>query len=432
MSRHWQRGVSIVGVGYTPFGSVLESPELKGMTERELLSWAVLEAVQDTGITIKNVDSLIVSNYLNDTLKSKDIQAVANEWLGLQKKPSFKIEAACGAPISGIMLAGSLIASGIVDIVVVSAVNILTSMIDENVPKYRKQPAIRVPADPDLLSDRLAWGNDQAYVNPIAPDVAGAYAAIPALAYAQRYGLTLEQLDDALSAAVVSLRRNAVRHPRGVIKEEYKDLAKKAGFSDVMEYMRSTKYNPYVSWPIRTSHLWTTADGAAALVLCPTEDAHKYTNKPPVEVSGVAVAAGNPFTLHDLLDHYYDTYKQAYSMANLDPTEIDYFGCHDWSVHYHLLDSEAAGYIPKGQAWKYIIDGRTAFDGDKPINTHGGEIAFGNAFDPASIVDIAEPVQQMRGECGDRQIHPFPKCAVVRALGVGIPTGVVVLRKKEV
>ena len=42
----WSRGVSIIGAAYTPFGNVLETPAIKGMTYRELISWAALEAME--------------------------------------------------------------------------------------------------------------------------------------------------------------------------------------------------------------------------------------------------------------------------------------------------------------------------------------------------------------------------------------------------
>ena len=49
MAGELARGVSIVGVGCSLFGDLLETPELKGMTERELASWATLEAMEDAG-----------------------------------------------------------------------------------------------------------------------------------------------------------------------------------------------------------------------------------------------------------------------------------------------------------------------------------------------------------------------------------------------
>jgi len=425
----WRRGVSIIGAAYTPFGNVLETPAIKGMTYRELLSWSVLEALESAGITPKDVDSLMVAHYQTETVKTQSIHAVAAEWLGMKSKPSVKYETACASGASGLRLAGSLIASGIDDIVVVVGVEILNSVIDEDLPNYRKQPAARVPIDPEAQVDFVFNGFDQAYFQPIAVEVMGGVHCFPILAYARKYGLSAEQVDDAQNAAAISLRRNAARNPRAYLQKEYQDIAKEAGFSDVMQYMKSPN-NPYISWPIRSCHLGCAADGSAALVLCASENAKKYTKK-PVELAGVGVAAGLPYHTDPLnLVQEQSAFNQAYTMADLKPQEIEYLGLHDCSIQQHMTISEEAGYFGPGEAWRAILEGRTAFDGNKPINTHGGCPSMGNAYDASGIAEIVEAVLQMRGECDQRQLDPAPRCSVQAAHAAGPTFGVTVLRRR--
>jgi acetyl-CoA C-acetyltransferase len=373
----WARGVSIIGAAYTPFGNVLETPAIKGMTYRELLSWAALEALESAGITPKDVDSLLVAHFQTEPVKTQSIHAVAAEWLGLKKKPSVKYETACVSGASGVRLASSLIASGIDDIVLLAGLS-----------------------------------------------------AFPILAYAKKHELTVDQVDEAQSAASISLRRNAARNPRAWYREEFAEIAKEAGFDNVMDYMKSTTYNPFVSWPVRAEHIYKCADGAAALVLCPAEDATKYT-KTPVDVLGVGIAGGLPYYADPLnLPMEKAAFEQAYKMANLNPEEIEYLGLHDCMVHQHITVSEMAGYFAPGEAWRAIIEGRTAFDGDKPINTHGGTPSMGNTYDVSGIAEIGEAVLQMRGECDQRQIDPPPKVGVIHALGCGPTFGATVLRRR--
>jgi len=427
--KQWSRGVSIIGAAYTPFGDVLETPAIKGMTYRELLSWASLEALESAGITAKDVDSLLVANFVAEGIKSESINAVAAEWLGLQNKPSVKFETACSSGANGLRLAGSLIASGLDDIVLVTGVEVTQSGIDDDLYKYRKQPAARIRIDPTLRVDFVRHGFDQAYFLPIAGDIAGGLTAFPMLAYAKKYGLSIDQVDEALCAAAISVRRNAARNPRAYVRKEYKDIAEEAGFSNVMDYMRSPK-NPWVSWPIRASGCYLTVDGAAALVVCAAEDAKKYT-KTPVDLVGVGTAAGLPYEADPLnIVSEQSSFKQAYAMADLNPQEIEYLAVHDCFIHQHITVSEMAGYFEPGEAWRAMIEGRTAFDGDKPINTHGGCSSMGNTFDASGIAEIAEAVLQMRGECGQRQIAVPPKCAVTHALGSGTNFGVTVLRRR--
>ena len=431
MTKKWTRGVSIIGAAYTPFGDVLETPEIKGMTYRELLSWAALEALESAGITPKDVDSLLVAHYQTEPVKTQSIQAVAAEWLGIKTKPSVKYETACSSGASGVRLAGSLIASGLDDIVLLTGVEILNSVIDENLLEYRKQPAVRVPIDPNDQFDFVSNGFDQAYFQPLAFDLLGGLSAFPILAYAKKHGLTVDQVDEAQSAASISLRRNAARNPRAWHRKEFAEIAQEAGFDDVMDYMKSTTHNPFVSWPVRALHLYSVADGAAALVLCPAEDAKKYTGN-PVDVLGVGLASGLTYYADPLnLPTEKSALEQAYAMADLNPKEIDYLGLHDCMVHQHITVSEMAGYFAPGEAWQAIIEGRTAFDGDKPINTHGGCPSMGNTYDASGIAEIGEAVLQMRGECDQRQIDPLPKTAVCHALGSGPSFGATVLRRRE-
>ncbi len=141
------------------------------MTNRELLSWAALDALKSAGITPKEVDTLLVSSFLPETLKSESIHAVAAEWLGLWNKPSVKFETACSSGASGLRLAGSLIASGLDDIALLAGAETVNSVLDEDLDKYRKQPAARLPIHPESRVDFLRGRFDNAYIRPIALDI---------------------------------------------------------------------------------------------------------------------------------------------------------------------------------------------------------------------------------------------------------------------
>ncbi len=52
----YSRSVSIIGVGCTPFMSIVGNPEAEGLTEGELFGYAALEAMQDAGIESQDID----------------------------------------------------------------------------------------------------------------------------------------------------------------------------------------------------------------------------------------------------------------------------------------------------------------------------------------------------------------------------------------
>jgi acetyl-CoA C-acetyltransferase len=47
----YSRSVSIIGVGCTPFKNILKEPDMTGLTEGEFFGYAVLEAMEDAGIS---------------------------------------------------------------------------------------------------------------------------------------------------------------------------------------------------------------------------------------------------------------------------------------------------------------------------------------------------------------------------------------------
>ena len=106
-------------------------------------------------------------------------------------------------------------------------------------------------------------------------------------------------------------------------------------------------------------------------------------------------------------------------MTGVDSSKIDLFFANDFIITSHLIAAEIAGYLPEGEGWKYVCEGRTAYDGDKPINTNGGRTSFGHAHAASGLADLYEAVKQMRGECGDRQVKKLPEYTMLRGFGGG-------------
>jgi acetyl-CoA C-acetyltransferase len=106
-----------------------------------------------------------------------------------------------------------------------------------------------------------------------------------------------------------------------------------------------------------------------------------------------------------------------YELTGVKPEEIDLLMANDFFLSSQLCAAEESGYLPRGEGWKYFIEGRTAYDGDKPINTNGGRTAFGHAHAASGLADLYEAVHQMRGEAGKGQMKKIPKTAMLRGYG---------------
>ncbi len=181
--------------------------------------------------------------------------------------------------------------------------------------------------------------------------------------------------------------------------------------------MRSP-YNPKMGDYLRVSGMEMKCDGAAAVIVCPTEMASQFKQK-PIEVLGIGCAAFEGNQPHLEVRGTQEAVRQVYEVTGVRPEEIDLFYANDFIITSHLISAEIAGYLPKGEGWKYVCEGRTAYDGDKPINTNGGRTSFGHAHAASGLADLHEAVMQMRGACGERQIKNLPRTSMLRGFGGG-------------
>ena len=78
-----------------------------------------------------------------------------------------------------------------------------------------------------------------------------------------------------------------------------------------------------------------------------------------------------------------------------------------------------------------IFHGRTAWDGDKPINTNGGRTSFGHAHAASGLADMYEACKQMWNECGEREVKKVPKTAMLRGYGGAQNVAAIVIRTMD-
>lgn len=421
------RSVSIIGIGVTPLGNVQASPELKDMTERELFAWACMEAMEDAGLEAKEIDCLYVGHVFSESHSGQiSTSGMFSRWIGMNEKPGFRHETACCTAVSGLRHAVLAVASGMHDIVISGCVDINLSNAMVGLPPFHRTPAIFE----DVLYDSNALGCDQAYWYPggeIMAFLEGAY-----IAYGKKYGYSLDQLIDAISKCAINSRHNAMNNPLALlVNETMEDEAKKFGFDDPMKYLKS-KYNPLIGAIQGFKHTTGVADGASALIVCPTELAKKLVKDRPVaEVLGLGMTtssgyqqAGSPMSF-DL-----ESFSQSLTQAGIkDPyKEIDYMGIHDCCAQHYMTVTEAAGYFKPGEGLHAVMEGRIAPDGDKPVNTSGGRLNLGHPIAGAAGYEIAEAVWQMQGKCGLRQMKKPPETVLIHGLGAGFHVASAVLR----
>ncbi len=357
------RDVAIIGVAQTKFGELWDS------SFRDLVTEAGLGAIQDAQIEGNDLEAMFVGNMSAGLfVQQEHIASLITDNSGLNPVPCTRVEAACAsgglALRSGIMA----VASGYHDIVISAGVEKMTDVVDST-------GAIATASDQE-------WEAQQGVTFP-------SLYAMMARRHMYEYGTTREQL-----AMVSVINHSNAKHN---LNAQYPfDIS-------VEKVLNSSK----VADPLRLLDCSPVSDGAAAVILCPAEDAKKYTDT-PIYVKASAQSSGT-IRLHDrksltTIDSSVNASREAFKMANMTPKDIDAVEVHDCFSINGLLAIEDIGFVEKGRGGPAIEEGMTRIDGDIPVNPSGGLKARGHPLGATGIAQAAEIVWQLRGEAGKRQI----------------------------
>lgn len=416
----YSRGVSIIGIGATPFCNIDEDPELKGLTEGEFFGHAALMAMADAGLEPRDVDYFY---HGSANPKFFNFAATPNmqvaEWFGMRGKGSVHHSEACCSGYVGLEEAVKDVASGAHDIVLSGCVEMSCGLPIIGKPAHMRKQITLDEVIPDLEAIM-----DRAYTRALGGGHIGQDDWIDL--YRMEYNLSEQQIDDVLNKMAHDGRRAAALNPLAIMRTPFEEIAEEQGFETVMDYLRSP-FNPKTTQYLRVTGNAPSADGAACVIVCPTEMAHKFKQK-PIEVLGIGASCLELMRPHNEMEITKEAARQVYETTGMTPEDIDLLLVNDFVLPSQLLAAEEVGYLPRGEGWKWVMEGRTAFDGDRPINPHGGRTSYGHAFGASGMADVYEAVLQLRGQAGPRQVKNNPKTAMLRGFGGGQNCRVPILR----
>ena len=108
--------------------------------------------------------------------------------------------------------------------------------------------------------------------------------------------------------------------------------------------------------------------------------------------------------------------ERAFAMARVRHADIDAAQIYDCYTITVLLSLEDAGFCAKGEGMRFVLDHDLSCKGDFPVNTHGGQLSFGQAGTAGGMSQVIEGVAQIMGRAGDRQLA---RCDTVFVSGTG-------------
>jgi len=359
------RAVAVIGIGKTAFGAFPERDL------RSLAVEAVHNALRDANVPASAAQAFYLGNFAGPSFVGQNhLAPYVGTAAGFEGIPCTRIEDACASSGSAFFHAWQSVAAGIYDMVVVGGVEKMTS---QSTPR---------------VTEILAGAGDMSSEGRAGATFPALFAMI-ARRHMHEYGTTREQL----AAISVKNHANGAKNPHAHMRK-------------VITLEQALAGKP-VAEPLTVYDCSLISDGAAAVVLAPVDQAHRYTSR-FARVLSVAQTSD-----HVALDSKRDiTYfpavklaaEQAYTMAGIGPKDVQLAELHDCFTIAELVASEDLGFVAKGEGGPFAAAGCSAITGPLPINTSGGLKSKGHPVGATGVGQICDVVMQLRGDAGERQV----------------------------
>lgn len=350
--------IAITGIGETEVG---KTPDMSSL---DLHATACREAAADAGLETDDVDG-IVTGY---SMVSPELMhsTVLADRLGLQPSFNASIRIGGATPYVAAAHAASAIRQG-------QCENVVVAFADNR----------RTGWSGAGVNELASLVGHPEFEHPYGPTIPSMYALL-ARKHMDAYGTTPEQLAE----IVVACRSHAAMRGAG----------QRASEISVEEVLRSET----IADPLHKPECALVSDCGGAFVVSGESTARSAAD--PVELVGYGEGTGSEYVLRrrDLVRSQAErSGETAFGMAGLEPSDVDVAQLYDCFSITPLIVLEDLGFCEKGEGGRFVEERGISVDGELPINTHGGELAYAGS----GVFHITEAVRQLRGEAGPTQIE---------------------------
>ena len=347
---------AIVGIGETEFSWD------SGRSELQLASEAIKAACDDAGIAPQDIDGLIRYDM------ESNHETLLTQSLGIKNLRHWEsVSYGGGAGNAVVGHAAAAIAAGYCNYVVCfRAANLRSGL-----RLGRARGPERIPGGADSFA--VPWGN---------------------MAPAHRFGMFVRRYMHEYGATsrhfgwvAVTLREHASRNPRALRREPI----------TIDDHQNSRM----VVDPLHVLDFCQENDGAAAIVMTTAERARELRHSNTLTLVEAAAQGSGPrndgiIYRPDLaVSESENTARDLWARARLDATDMDAMMFYDHFTPFCLVNLEAYGFVPKGEAKDFVEGGdNIRFDGALPVNTHGGNHSEAYIH---GLTHVQEAVRLIRG-----------------------------------
>jgi acetyl-CoA acetyltransferase len=389
------RTAAIVGIGQTAYAKALPA------TAWELAMEAVLAACADAGVDVAEIDGMCRFTAPFEPVT----EAMLVRGLGIPEL-SFFAQAPHGGEALGavVMQAAAAVSAGLASTVVV-----YRALSQSRGGRFGRADG-RGPGaagGADLGADVVVPEQDNlSFAWPYGLMSPGQLFALWTRRYAAVHGLSDEDLTRALGTIAITQRQYANRNPNAMMRD------RKLDWDDY----RNARM---ISEPLRLFDLCLENDGACAFVITSADRARVLREDPVWVLSATQTVSPyrepmGIYTGGELLELFPpEAAGRLFEQAGVNHADIDVAEFYDATSYMPLRSLESYGFVPDGQAWRYVTEQGTGPDSPLPVNTHGGHLSEAYLH---GMNGILEAVRQLRGTA----VNQVPDADVAL---VGAPAG---------
>jgi acetyl-CoA acetyltransferase len=350
---------AVVGVGATPYYKRGQSAP---QTLEELVGKSILAALDDCGLTVRDVDGFSYfaggfdTGFLMQTLGIPEVRFSAG------------LTGTGGGSAGAVGLAAAAIVSGMAETVVCVGAN--------------QQGALRFGA----IAASYEADPQNAFFSAAGLVGPGQMFALLARRHMHLYGTTRDQFAD----VALAFRRNALNNPNALMR---KPLTRDDYFNA-----------PMLADPHCLYDFCLESDGAIAVIVTSAERARDLKQRPAYVLGsahGGGADWGRSIYWMNMPDETFASSGHApvarrlYEVSGVGPADIDVAQIYDHFTSQVIMQLEDYGFCAKGEGGPFVAGGAIAFDGGSiPINTDGGQLSAGYVW---GMTHIREAVAQIRG-----------------------------------
>jgi acetyl-CoA acetyltransferase len=375
--------VYVIGADLLKFGRYPDA------TCAQLGGQAALLALDDAGLTVKDVNAVFCSNLFqaNGNMGQQILKQI-----GMIGVPVTNVANACASGATAFREAFAAVKAGLADVAL----------------------AVGVEMNPKGMLEVGGGGG----LSPEGYMGSGSMPAVFAeagMAHQAKYGTTFEQF----AKVSVKNHHHSTMNPKSMYQIE-----------TPLEQVMTSEMIAYPNTKLMCS---VNVDGAAAAILVSEKKARELgAMGRAVRVRGSGLAS-DPYEMRHpvMFDANSVTRlaaKQAYDMAGVGPEDVNVVELHDCFATAEILHYENLGLCAEGEAGPFIDSGATTLGGRVPVNVSGGLLSKGHPIGATGIANICEIVFHLRGEAGTRQVEGA-RIGLAHVLGFGTAAGVHILEK---